>query len=70
MHRCFMYNKQAGPSNSVGCASDWYSGGGWFDPPVRQRSFVDIDHEIISTAILSSPYRLFKFVSYWRKNVY
>ena len=32
----------------------WYSGRG-FDPPVRQRYFMAIDGEIISTAILSLP---------------
>ena len=34
---------------------DWYSGGRGFDPPVRQHSFVEMGHEIISTAILSLP---------------
>ena len=47
--------KQAWLSSSVGCASDWYSGGHGFDPPVGQHSFVEIGHEIISTAILSLP---------------
>ena len=32
---------------------DWYSGGRGFDPPVRQHSFVEVGHEIISTAIIS-----------------
>ena len=45
----------------AGFASDWYLGGRGFDPPVRQHSFVEIGHEIISTAI--SPYRWFKFGS-------
>ena len=41
---------------SVGCASDWRSGGHGFDPRQgRQHSFVEIDHEIISTAIVSLP---------------
>ena len=48
-------SKQAGPGSWVGCASAWYSDGRGFDPPVRQHSFVDIGHEIISTAILSLP---------------
>ena len=43
----------AGPGTSVGCASDMYSGGRGFDPSVRQHCFVEIGHEIISTAILS-----------------
>ena len=41
-------------SGSVGCTSDWGSGGGRFDPGrVRQHSFLEIDHEIFSTVILS-----------------
>ena len=44
----------AGLCGSVGCASDWRSGGREFDPHrVRQHSFVEIDHEIFSTVILS-----------------
>ena len=39
---------------SVGCMSDWYSAGGrGFDPPVRQYSFLEIGHAIISAAIFS-----------------
>ena len=38
----------AGLGGSVGCASDWRPGG-------RQHSFVEIDHEIFSTVILSLP---------------
>ena len=44
-----------GRGSSVGCASAWYADGRRFDPQVRQHSFVDIDHEIISMAILSLP---------------
>ena len=41
---------------SVGCTSDWRPGGCWFDPcRVQQHSFVEIDHEIFSTVILSLP---------------
>ena len=36
---------KGGPYNSVGC----YSEGRGFDSPVRQDSFVEIGHEIIST---------------------
>ena len=44
----------ARPGSSVRHASSWYSDGHVFDPPVRQKhTFLDIDHEIISTAILS-----------------
>ena len=42
-----------GPSSSVRCVSNWYSGGRRFDPLVQQHSVVEICHEIISTAILS-----------------
>ena len=38
------------------CASDWRPGGRGFDPRrSRQHSFVEIDHEIFSTVILSLP---------------
>ena len=48
--------KQAGLSGAVGCASDWRPGGRGFDPRRgRQHSFVEIDHEIFSTVILSLP---------------
>ena len=41
---------------SVGCASDWRPGGRRFDSHQgRQHSFVEIDHEIFSTVILSFP---------------
>ena len=40
---------------SVGCASDWRPGHG-FDPcRGRQHSFVEIDHGLFSTVILSIP---------------
>ena len=39
---------------SVECASDWRPGGRGFDPRRGQKhSFVEIDHEIFSTVILS-----------------
>ena len=41
---------------SVGCAFDWRPGGRGFDPRrSRQHSFMEIDHEIFSTVILSLP---------------
>ena len=44
----------AGLGGSVGCPSDWRPGGRGFDPRRgRQHSFVEIDHEIFSTVILS-----------------
>ena len=45
----------AGLGSSVGCALDWWSRGREFAAPVRQHSFVEIDHEIFSTVILSLP---------------
>ena len=52
-----MSNNQTAPDLPVQgtfrCASDWYSRGRGFDPPVRHYFFVKIGHEIISTAILS-----------------
>ena len=46
----------AGLGGSAGCASDWRSVGRGFDPRRgRQHSFVEIDHEIFSTVILSLP---------------
>ena len=41
--------------SSVGCASAWYADGRGFEPHIRHHSFVEIGHEIISTAILSFP---------------
>ena len=42
--------------DSDGCASDWWAGGRGFDLRwVRQYSFVEIDNETFSTAILSLP---------------
>ena len=46
----------AGLGDSVGCTSDWRPGGRGFDPHRgRLHSFVEIDHEIFSTVILSLP---------------
>ena len=46
----------AGLGGAVGCASDWRPGGRGFDPRRgRQHPFVEIDHEIFSTVILSLP---------------
>ena len=46
----------AGLGGSVGCAVDWRPGGRGFNPRRgRQQSFVEIDHEIFSTVILSLP---------------
>ena len=49
------YPGGTGLGSSVGCSLDWWSGGREFTAPVRQHSFVEIDHEIFSTVILSLP---------------
>ena len=49
--KCIMI--MAGPGSSVGCVSDWLSGGHGFDSLAR--SVVKIDHEIFSMVILSLP---------------
>ena len=52
----YEYHHIAGLGGSVGCASNWRPGGRGFDPcRGRQHSFVEIDHGIFSTAILSLP---------------
>ena len=43
------------PSSMVACAYAWYAGGHEFNPQIRKHAFMEIDHEIISTAILSLP---------------
>ena len=52
--------------------SDWRPGGRGFNPlRGRQHSFVEIDHEIFSTVILSlSADSRRAVVSFWRKNVH
>ena len=60
------------PGSLGECMSDWYSESHGFDPPIRQNFFVEIGHEMISTAILSLP--LIQVgqlvVSYRRKDVH
>ena len=43
---------EAGLGGSVGCMSDWFSGGCWFDWLDQQNSFI---HELFSRVILSLP---------------
>ena len=51
--------------------SDWRPGGRGFNPRRgRQHSFVEIDHEIFSTVILSLADSRRAVVSFWRKNVH
>ena len=51
-----LQEKCAGLGGSVGCASNWRPGGRGFNPRRGwQHSFVEIDHEIFSTVILSLP---------------
>ena len=51
----FLYRqKRAGLGGLVGCASDWRPVGRRLDPRRgQQHSFIEIDHEIFSTVILS-----------------
>ena len=49
------FRKRDGCGSSVGSASAWYAGGRGFDPHIRQHSFLEFGHEIISTAILFLP---------------
>ena len=45
---------EAGLGGAVGCASDWRLGGHGFDPHRgQQHCFMEIDHEMLSTVILS-----------------
>ena len=61
----------AGLGGSFGCTSDWWSGGHRFNPcQVRQHSFMEIDHEILSKDILSSTDSGRAVVNFWRKNVH
>ena len=49
-------DQPAGLGGSVGCASNWRPGGCGFNPcRGQQHSFVEINHEIFSTVILSPP---------------
>ena len=42
-------------TTGLGCALNWWSGGSEFAARVWPHSFVEIDHEIFSTVILSLP---------------
>ena len=53
--RGFILSRPAERGSSIGCASARYADGRGFDPHIRQHSFVEFGHEIISTAILSLP---------------
>ena len=48
-------NSEGGCGSYVRCAFTWHADGRRFDHRVRQHSFMKIDHEIISMAILSLP---------------
>ena len=51
-----IFTQHAGLGGAVECASNWRPGGRGFDPRRgQQHSFVEIDHEIFSTVILSLP---------------
>ena len=50
-----LFINEVGLGGSVGCASNWRSGGCGFVPHRVGNTFVEIDHEIFSTVILSLP---------------
>ena len=50
-----LHKNVAGRGSSVRSASAWDGDSRGFDPHVRQHSFVEFGHEIISKAILSLP---------------
>ena len=51
--------------------SDWRPGGRGFNPCRGRQHFVEIDHEIFSTVILSLPLIQERaVVSFWQKNVH
>ena len=54
-HNSLSYiSSRSGLGGSVGCASDWRPGGRGFDSRRgQQHSFMETDHEIFSTVILS-----------------
>ena len=49
------YCKPGAVARSDVSASTWYADGRVFDDHVRQHSFVEIGHEILSTTVLSLP---------------
>ena len=62
---------RAGPGRSVRCASGRYADGRRFEPRVRQHSFVETCHEIISIAIsIHTVNSSREVVRYWRKDVH
>ena len=53
---CFHYTREPASVAQLDAPSDWRPGGRGFNPRRgRQHSFVEIDHEIFSTVILSLP---------------
>ena len=53
---CFAYMQTPASVAQLDAPSDWRPGGRGFNPRRgRQHSFVEIDHEIFSTVILSLP---------------
>ena len=52
----YMYDEESASVAQLDAASDWRPGGRGFNPcRGRQQSFMEIDHEIFSTVILSLP---------------
>ena len=70
-HRALLMSTPASVAQ-LDAPSDWRLGGRGFNSRRgRQHSFVEIDHEIFSTVILSLPSADSRtaVVSFWRKNV-
>ena len=66
----YSYNERALVAQ-LDAPSDWRPGGRGFNPcRGRQHSFVEIDHEIFSTVILSLPLIQEAVVSFLQKNVH
>ena len=55
MHLLTRYCKPGVVASSDVHASTWYADGRVFDDHVRQHSFIEICHEMLSTAVLSLP---------------
>ena len=68
----FISHNESASVAQLDAPSGWRPGGCGFNPRRgRQHSFVEIDHEIFSTIILSLPLISRRaVVSFWRKNVH
>ena len=65
---CWLYLKA--DKAQLDAPSDWRPGRGFNPHQGRQHSFVEIDHELFSTVILSLPLIHDRVVSFWQKNMH